>query len=286
MFVRPAPLVSLSLLRRLVPQERMTPVRRDDVFEAQKVRAAAPAGFNSSTALRSAELSRLAYADEATIRRELEAQGYDLSTFTFLDDPSNDVQGFVVAGPDGSVYTAFRGTASAVDALVDARLCLKAPAWAPDVQVHDGMLRAVDAAWPEVQAAIEKAGSGPVVFTGHSLGGGLAQLAALRASREGLRDGVQVYTIGAPRSGDGAFAAAFAAELPRTYRMVNFDEGGIDRQDVITRLPYEHCGFRHVGHEVRLIAPGGRADDGRDFVVGSVLLHDRGEYVRRLRALR
>src|ERR1700752_2837631 len=78
--------------------------------------AAAASTFNPGRALRSAELSRLAYQDEATIRRELAARGFDLSTFTFIDAPGGDVQGFVVKAPGGAAFAAFRGTASPMDA--------------------------------------------------------------------------------------------------------------------------------------------------------------------------
>ncbi|KAK6759378.1 hypothetical protein RB195_021144 [Necator americanus] len=71
-----------------------------------------------------------------------------------------------------------------------------------------------------------------IAFTGHSLGGALAVLAAARTVAEGLRrsDQVMVYTFGEPRVGDPTFAANFDKLLPNSYRVVF-------RHDIVPHLP-------------------------------------------------
>ena len=105
--------------------------------------------------------------------------------------------------------------------------------------------------------------AGDVMFTGHSLGGGLAELAGLRASLEGLvpKAQVEVDSVAAPRVFDEATADLFNAQLPRTYRLVNFSDGALmDTQDVVTLVPPKALGYRHVGNLVRL------RDDGFELI--------------------
>ncbi|GMS80464.1 hypothetical protein PENTCL1PPCAC_2639, partial [Pristionchus entomophagus] len=71
-----------------------------------------------------------------------------------------------------------------------------------------------------------------ISFTGHSLGGALAALAAARAVKQGFRrsDQVKVYTYGEPRVGSLKFARAFDEIIPESYRIIH-------RSDVVPHMP-------------------------------------------------
>ncbi|GMT10954.1 hypothetical protein PFISCL1PPCAC_2251, partial [Pristionchus fissidentatus] len=71
-----------------------------------------------------------------------------------------------------------------------------------------------------------------ISFTGHSLGGALAALAAARTVKQGFRPShrVKVYTFGEPRVGSLNFARSFDALVPESYRIVN-------ARDVVPHLP-------------------------------------------------
>ncbi|RCN28419.1 triacylglycerol lipase [Ancylostoma caninum] len=88
--------------------------------------------------------------------------------------------------------------------------------------------------WPSIKRVLKdlKYAGYKVAFTGHSLGGALATLAAARAARQGLRRGneILVYTFGAPRVGDSTFAANFNRIIPNCYRVVF-------RHDIVPHLP-------------------------------------------------
>lgn len=81
-------------------------------------------------------------------------------------------------------------------------------------RVHTGCWNALDALWPKLVAqvrALRKAGNAPLplYLTGHSKGGTLAALAAVRFARH---EGIQpagVYTFAAPMPGDSEFATAY-----------------------------------------------------------------------------
>ena len=78
---------------------------------------------------------------------------------------------------------------------------------------------------------------GTRIFTGHSLGGALATLAAA------IFQPARLITFGAPRVGDTAFGATMSRVDSRRY---------VGCCDMVARVPPELLGFRHCG-ELRYI---------------------------------
>jgi hypothetical protein len=76
------------------------------------------------------------------------------------------------------------------------------------VWVHVGFWRAVDSIYDDIVATIDARPEVPVVTTGHSLGGAMAQIAALRLRADGY-DVRSVHTFGAPLVGDLSVSDAF-----------------------------------------------------------------------------
>src|SRR6185436_15370710 len=113
--------------------------------------------------------------------------------------------------------------------------------------VHAGFRNALERVWtPLVEKLTPLAGSRSVWFSGHSLGAALATLAADRFPAT-----AGVCTLGSPRVGDRAFAAAFDARFgARALRYVN-------DSDVVTHVPPPlPLPYAHVG-ELRQITPEG-----------------------------
>ncbi|EYC43147.1 hypothetical protein Y032_0502g2632 [Ancylostoma ceylanicum] len=88
--------------------------------------------------------------------------------------------------------------------------------------------------WPHVEQALTnpKYANYKTTFTGHSLGGALAALAAVRTAKQGYRkrNQITIYTFGEPRVGDKTFATNFDALVPNSYRVVF-------RRDIIPHIP-------------------------------------------------
>lgn len=136
---------------------------------------------------------------------------------------------------------AFRGTETRLDdMLADASFALREEPGAG--RVHSGFQSYLEPLWPTVQAQLERT-SGPVWFTGHSLGGALAVLAASRwaAHREAMKADPRtpaswlagVYTFGQPRVGDLDFSRHYDQRLRnRSYRYIN-------HSDIVPTLPPE-----------------------------------------------
>ena len=108
--------------------------------------------------------------------------------------------------------------------------------------VHYGFGEALDAVWPQVRSALVdfRDNDQTLWFTGHSLGGALAMLAAARLHfEEPDRTADGVYTFGQPRTCDRMLARAYnTAFADRMYRFVN-------NNDIVARLPPEPA-FHHV----------------------------------------
>jgi pimeloyl-ACP methyl ester carboxylesterase len=109
--------------------------------------------------------------------------------------------------------------------------------WGPNVQVHKGFYKALDARYGEVRKWIKHVRSSnhpqKVFVTGHSLGGALATLCAYRLAKVDKVAVAGVYTFGAPRVGDLNFKYSYTPVLGnRTFRWVKNNDFG-------PKLPYQ-----------------------------------------------
>ena len=150
-------------------------------------------------------------------------------------------RGFV-ARHGGVSVVAFAGTepTNIADWLIDFAIGVTADG------VHAGFDAGVQAAWDGFAPVLTDE-TGPVVLTGHSLGGALAMVAAWRLIRDGVvhldRLG-GVYTFGTPRVGNERFArtARGLGLGRRTFRLVH-------GADIVANLPPAEAphAFRHIG---------------------------------------
>ncbi|HEX5138103.1 MAG TPA: lipase family protein [Planctomycetota bacterium] len=199
------------------------PRREYDYFRAAAAHPfpADAADFGPLVATRLADLALLAYVPERTFVRDvLERAGFADVRF-FLKRRTFGL----AATAGGTVVVAFRGTNSLERFPQNLKLLLEREG---EGKVHAGYREAVDLVWPRLEAHL---GERPAWFAGHSLGGGLAVVAAARyAATRG------VVTFGAPRVGDRDYRDAFPAPA---FRFVN-------NADMVPDLP-PGLGYRHVG---------------------------------------
>ena len=211
-------------------------------------------GFEMLNAWWLAEASLLAYADEDFVAPRLEGAG--LTDVRHFHGKSTQCY---AAHNDEFALVAFSGTDmrerggnGAVDALTDwlVNLTFDTTDSGHGGRVHRGFKQALDEVWnPEDRDEEERlkpyldgvceAGR-KVWFTGHSLGGALATLAAGRYDHA-----PELYTFGSPRVGDRAYAKGLNLSA---YRFVN-------GRDVVPRVPLKGP-YRHVGAARRIDAEG------------------------------
>lgn len=190
-----------------------------------------------------AELSRMAYipfesnlpVNLTRISSELNIGGFQLiKTFN-----KEDTQAILVFHQElGQYVLAFRGSelTSWKDWFVDALVFKQA--WLQGGKVHSGFAGALDVIWPDIKESIENITS--IIFTGHSLGGALATLAASRLQSHCQK----LVTIGSPAVGNAEFA--YSTEKALAGKMARY----VNCCDVVCRVPFSFMGFRHLNAEL------------------------------------
>jgi triacylglycerol lipase len=214
----------------------------------------ANANFDFDTARAMAWAAQLAYEtnDPAKIGRILAAWRWTLRGFhvgrvsSVL--PLTSAKGFIAARDGVSILT-FAGTepTALADWIVDFSIHQNADG------THAGFEAGVDAVLPQISAILGPGGSAAadrLFITGHSLGGALAAVAALRLVQDNvvaLDRILGVYTFGMPRAGNDLFAQDYRAIAgsglaDRTYRFI---EGA----DIVPQVPPPEApfNFRHIG---------------------------------------
>ena len=181
------------------------------------------------------QLSAIAYASPDRIGRE--SAGIGLRDVSFSSGRST--QAFA-ARSDEVQYLAFRGSEQVSDWLTNARFMPTSRE--QGVHIHTGFIDALDEIWEELAVAV-RAKDLPIVVTGHSLGGAVASLAALRLAIAGAAV-AGVVTFGQPRTGHGDFRRLYDGLLAGvTLRFVN-------HIDLVTRVPLLAQNYRHIGRRM------------------------------------
>ncbi|KAG8464983.1 hypothetical protein KFE25_012346 [Diacronema lutheri] len=149
------------------------------------------------------------------------------------------------ASSDGFVTLAFRGTKQLSDILTDVD-ALPTRFGAAGGRAHRGFAKAFDSVEPQIHALLAEAlpNGGRVLLTGHSLGGALAQLAAVAIANASTAERplrALLVTFAAPAVGDGTFARELraAAEPCGGLRVYNTDD---PIPHIATTLGYKHAG--------------------------------------------
>lgn len=221
--------------------------------------------FSWTNAYWLARASRLAYTQEAKIKRETQLLWNDPDVVRFrnkVDADELDIEAalFRWRGSTGNfAILSFCGTERDLrDWRTDARF--RKDPW--DVgKVHRGFAEALDSIWTQARDSVKDVEN--LWLTGHSLGGALAVLAAFRlhkgsqpaaagASEDPTPAPAGTYVYGVPRVGDRDFKRAYDDVLgSNTFCFVNDN-------DIVPRVPPTRLKYRHVG-QLRFFDKKGRS---------------------------
>jgi len=223
-------------------QKILKPGESDNYFEADRPVAfdADADGFKPVNAWWLSELSRLIYKRDATegvvtrfSRNDVLAR-VGLVERRFFNRPYIQAALVETLAADDTAFAVlvFRGT---IGRLFNWRFnfdMFPCP-WPAGGRVHRGFKTILLGIWETLAAVLKTVGK-PLFYTGHSLGGAMAAMAA------SLRPPRGVYTFGAPRIGDAQFAATLAGLA--VFNVFN-------PRDIVTLLPpagrfnpYVHAG--------------------------------------------
>ncbi|KAL7274492.1 hypothetical protein RUND412_002596 [Rhizina undulata] len=166
----------------------------------------------------------------------------------FANSALTDTTGFVARDDTTStIVVAFRGSQSLRNWITNSIFVPKSiDDWCTGCEVHTGFYDAFEEEFSTVKAAVDalkaaNPGYG-LAFTGHSLGGALATIAATEFRRLGYT--VTLYTFGAPRIGNDALST-FITAAGTNYRVTHLD-------DPVPRLPPLATGYRHISPEYHI----------------------------------
>ncbi|MBE9638203.1 S8 family serine peptidase [Salipiger mangrovisoli] len=186
-------------------------------------------GFSWKAAYALVSACRLSYEPTAESRRVL-GQVWRVQGRVFR---AGSTEGLLAMGPRSAVI-AFRGTQGLADWMSNLQIP-PAHSAAFGAAVHSGFLAAYATVAHLVDRAVQEAGGRTLWFTGHSLGGAIAVIAA---AHHRARHPAGVVTFGQPRMlSDGAAGFMTSAFGSSYVRVVNDD-------DVVARIPiiYRHSG--------------------------------------------
>jgi hypothetical protein len=205
-----------------------------------------PAGYTELGQVRTdgneaAQMETLASPEiREAVTNDLEA------TEAAIADPS--AFGFVMReDATGSVLVCIRGTQTPREWIANFTAVPNPFSLAPDFGLvhlgfelmHRSVRGSIEAALSAVPAAAR------VTVIGHSLGGAMANLAAVDIKRNLGRQAVDCCTFGGPRAGKFIFRSKFNRALPDSYRITN-------RGDIVPHVPTMLTGWSHVGEEIEV----------------------------------
>jgi triacylglycerol lipase len=182
-----------------------------------------------------AELSMIAYNDEAEARAAANIAGFD--DVTLYDRDGSQAYRFqnghdcVIAcrGTEPNEWNDIRADANAQSVIAETV-----------GRVHRGFKTEVDDLWPMVETALLD-NTHTLYFCGHSLGGAMATICSGRCFLSHIPSNpIELFTFGSPRVGNKRYINYVKLQH---YRFVN-------NNDIVTRVPPAFLGYRHCGNEV------------------------------------
>ena len=181
------------------------------------------------------ELSMISYLDEQPARDVAAVIGLDRTASLDREGPeafvfSNDRDVVVVVrGTEPQEWSDIRDDANAIADLAETT-----------GRVHRGFRREADELWPQIRrelAEVNPDDSRDLWFSGHSLGGAVATICALRcAVARDIRGPAELYSSGCPRIGN----KDYVRHAHLTHRR------WVHNNDIVTRVPPRSLGFSHA----------------------------------------
>lgn len=182
-----------------------------------------------------AELAMISYLDEAPAREVATVIGLDHAAYLDREGPEAYVFGnehdvvVVVRGTEPREWSDIRDDANAIADLAETT-----------GRVHRGFRREADELWPQIRAELARVNPDDqrdLWFCGHSLGGAVATICALRcAVARNIRGPAELYTYGSPRIGN----KDYVRHAHLTHRR------WVHNNDIVTRVPPRSLGFSHA----------------------------------------
>ena len=198
--------------------------------------------MNKTKIINAMELSAAAYKNIQPM-----APGVTLGVI----DSENGVQCFLRRQGD-TLYITFRGSDSSRDWATDLTFWKKTLPYGnkfSPIRVHTGFINAYNS--PSVRSVIHSWITGSthhIKITGHSYGAALGVLCAVDIEYNFPDKDIEAIVFGCPRVGNNAFKKSYNKRVFKTVRVENGN-------DIVTKIPFAICGYRHVGTRLHIGLP-------------------------------
>jgi hypothetical protein len=198
-------------------------------------------GIDISTIISLAKISEEAYDNDNT--------DVTLQDYKVVENENEATKAIIGYEPSSkTVIIVFRGTAESENIENDLNISKEYLSIVPeceDCKVHEGFLISFDSLSEKIIETTKnlrnKYPDSEVIVTGHSLGGGMANIAAVLLEHLGMK--VSLYTFGSPRVGNDKFVDYANKRLMKNIRVTY-------AEDPVTALPPRLFGYEHSGTEV------------------------------------
>jgi len=177
------------------------------------------------------------HPDEAAILQDLKAEDAGFVSVKGVD--KNSAQAALIEHEDYLCMT-FRGTNELADWLDNINAFRESVLFG---EFHRGFWNSVEDVWDVIHDEYERLKSvkkRPLFFTGHSLGGAMATVAASKFVHQDMPF-TSVYTFGQPRALGRDTSRIYNAEAGKRHHRFQNNE------DIVTRVPARLMGYSHVG---------------------------------------
>ena len=223
------------------------------------ISAAGPATseYDEARALRVVRLAGAAYQPAEMVANWSCDPTYCVSGFTMgtmMTSSKLQLQGYIgqdSAESGNGLVISFRGTVDKdiKNWIADLDALFVSPY--PDIgsaSVERGFYNSYSFFQPLVHAYVAGLSPAPtrITVTGHSLGASIASLCAFDLARNRSVSGnatVDTITAGQPRTGNAAYASAFAQAIPTAWRLVH-------NRDIVPSVPTQFMGYHHTHTEI------------------------------------
>ena len=184
---------------------------------------------------------KLSYKEPNEIKELLNEKEYSpitkmLNEQTYYNDKNTDCQAYSWKYND-TFYIIFRGTSSLKDAFIDLNISLEKFENNIGVYVHKGFNKQFNSIKDDISYNIDESIK-KISVSGHSLGGGIACIAATSFALKYPNKEVSCYTYGCPRPGNFMFKKLFKSNVKKYYRIIMND-------DPVTMVPTLYW-YKHV----------------------------------------
>jgi len=207
----------------------------------------------------SAILSKLVYLEPKELVFSYVENLYDnpnllLKIKTFLDNSNvkyhnNTKQGAqaYVWISERSAYLVFRGTESCQDVLTNLDIRYKQLGINPKCKVHRGFHKQFNSIESDITKQLDKNVKefDEIYCIGHSLGSGLATLAAAFYAYHFYMKHINLHTFGSPRVGNKMFTKCITQKHIENWRVFGYD-------DIVSHIPISCCHSHIKKHSVEL----------------------------------